>query len=55
MRKRDLDLIMILITFEDITAEQKQDILNGLYTIEELNQYIAYMISTIEPNKPDND
>ena len=55
MRKRDLDLIMILTTFEDITAEQKQDILNGLYTLEELNEYITYMISSTEPNKPDND
>ena len=45
----------MLITFEDLTAEQKQEIINGLYTLEELNQYITYMISTTEPNKPDND
>lgn len=46
---------MILITFEDITAEQKQDIINGLYTLTELNEYIVYIISTTESYKPDND
>lgn len=46
---------MILITYEDLTAEQKQDVLNGLYTLAELNEYIAYMISAIEPIKLDND
>jgi len=33
------------VTYNDLTTEQKQDIASGLYNLQELNQYINYMIS----------
>ena len=46
---------MITVRIEDLIQEQQQDILNGLYTLTELNEYIAHMISSIKHSKPDND
>ena len=34
------------VTYNNLTAEQQQDIAKGLYSLQELNQYINYMISS---------
>ena len=34
------------VTYNDLTAEQQADIASGLYSLQELNQYINYMISS---------
>lgn len=33
------------VTYNDLTAEQQQDIAKGLYSLQDLNDYINYMIS----------
>lgn len=34
------------VTYNNLTAEQRQDIAKGLYSLQELNRYINYMISS---------
>lgn len=36
----------IRILIEDLTAEQRQDIKKGLYSLDQLNDFINYMISS---------
>lgn len=36
----------MIVNYNDLTAEQQQDIAKGLYSLQELNQYINYMISS---------
>lgn len=33
------------VTYNDLTAEQRQDIEKGLYSLQDLDDYINYMIS----------
>lgn len=34
------------VLINDLTAEQQQDIASGLYNLDQLNEYINYMISS---------
>lgn len=35
----------VTVLIEDLTEEQRQDIAKGLYSLQDLNDYINYLIS----------